>query len=60
MVNSPIPADHVIRVLMTIRNGAVISETVLPQRVLVASVDEFIELAAQAGKLHDLANAAKE
>lgn len=59
MINSPIPADHEISVLVIIKNGAVISETVLPQRVFVASIDEFIELAAQAGKLPELA-AAKE
>lgn len=59
MTNSPLPVDHEIRVLVTIKNGMVISEKVLPQKMLVATVEEFIELATRAGKFLDLANSAK-
>jgi hypothetical protein len=59
MVNSPIPADHEIRVLVVIRNGVVISEDVLPENMLIGTLDELVNAAIQAGRFHDLADSAK-
>jgi len=57
MTNSLLPDDHEIRLLVTIKNG-VISETVLPEKIIIATIEKFIELAIQSGKFHDLVDSA--
>lgn len=59
MVNSPLPVNHEIRVLTTIKNGIVTSEEVLPEKMLIATLDEFMEAAIKAGTFRDLTVRAK-
>lgn len=49
MGKSRIPADHEIRVITTVKNGAVVYERALRPDECVLTLDSFIELARQAG-----------